>query len=245
MEAEVGDLSREEKDSKLRESVQLLNDAIERFGQLGNFPLREHEIADSYSLLARTYLVAKDLEKASQAMRSAFYGLENRQSKEYADLLILNGDFEFAQRKYSAANSAYEKALELQLGTNAESSEIRARALRQRGLCFLATHKNSAAKRDLNEAAEIWDKLEQRENSATARWEAMLIDQKFPSHVMQLLEEEGAAVKVEFAEMHLKRMTARASAKAYLSSREQPDKSYFEHLIKQARQQIAIRNLHE
>ena len=81
MEAEVVNLSREIRDSKLRESVQLLHDAIERFEELSDFARSTHEVADSYSLLARTYLVMRESDKVEEALRSAFSRTENLHSQ--------------------------------------------------------------------------------------------------------------------------------------------------------------------
>lgn len=245
MEAEQGDLGREERDAKLRESIQLLNDAVERFDSLQDYPLKTHEIADSYSLLGRTYLVAKSPSKVDEALRRAFAMMENLHSKEYADLLILNGDFEMSRGSFLAADSSYKQALDVQLGSGPDASEIRARVLRQRGKNFAAMKKVPEAKRDFQEAAEIWDKLGQHENAAAAQWEAISIEQQLPIQAVQMLDKEPSRVKLAMAELYSKRMAERGQATAHLSSREQPDKNFFERLLKEARQQTVIRDLNE
>lgn len=245
MEAEQDDLSYEQKRSKLHESSDLLKESIERFENLQNFDLKAHEIADSYSLLGRTYLVAEQLPKAGEAMRKAFCLMENRHSKEFADLLILNGDFETKQGNYDAAEKAYNQALTIQLQSGAESSEIRARILRQRGLNFKAMKKPAEAKRDIEEAATIWERLNRHENAAQALCEAKDIEQFFPVQVIQMLKKEPATVKLVVAQLHEKYMAERGQKKAFLSSREQPDKKYWQQLIKDAKRQIAIRDLNE
>jgi len=242
IEAEQVDINREVAESKLRESLQLLQEAIDQFDALGGY---SQEIADCYSLMARTYLTMREFAKLEQAMRKAYSLMENLQSKDYADLLILNGDFEVTRRNYSSAHLSYNKVLDLRLDNGAEWSEIRARALRQRGLCFLKSGKPLEAKPLLLQAAEIWHKLDQNENAAAARWEIMLIDNDFPSEALQLLHKESLTVRVEFGEIYLNRLSERATKKVHLASREQQDKAYFERLIKKARQQNAIRNLND
>jgi len=242
LEAEQVDVSREVKESRLRESIQLLQDAIERFDALGG---HTHEIADCHSLIARTYLNMREFAKVEESMRKAYSLMDNHQSKDYADLLILTGDLEAQRRNYSSAYDSYNKVLDSSIDGGAETSEIRARALRQRGLCLVANGKLHDAKTSLLQAAAIWDKLDQHENAAAARWDATIIDHDFPLEALRLLEKESPSVRMEFAELHLSRINKRASKKAHVSSREQQDKGYFERLIKQAREQNAIKNLNE
>lgn len=245
LEAEQPKLHGDIKGAKLLESEQLLTEAIQRFSDLPESPLKLHEIADSYSLLARTHLAARDFDKCEKAMRSAYAKMERLKSKEFADLLILNGDLELARHNFSSAQLAYNKALELHLSDNSQSSEIRARAFRQRGLSFLGLRNMAQAKRDLNEAADVWNKLGQRESYAAARWEAIQIEQNLPAIAMELLETESSSVKVAFAELHLQRLSERSSKRAHLSSRDQPDKRYYEQVLREAKQQNAIKNLNE
>lgn len=248
IEAEQLELPREQKLAKLHESIALLEESIERFESLQDYPphLKTHETGDSYSLLGRTYLVLGNIHKAKSAMARAFALIENTDSKEFADLLILNGDMAAKERDYPAAESTYNRALSIQIASGGlQQSEIRARILRQRGLNYKVSGKISQAKKDFEETASIWDDLDRPENAAAARWEVIFIENKLPTQLTQRLEKEASTVKVATAELYSQKMAERGRAKSHLSSRVQPDNNFVESLIKQARQQIAIQNLDE
>lgn len=243
-EAEEGDLSVEERKSKLRESVQLLEDGIEGFKNLEHYSSKDSDIGDCFSLLGRTYLVIGDLQKVAWAMAQS-YPLMNTNSKEYADLLILQGDYESKQKNYPEAEARYTEALNIVSKANNSWSEIRARALFRRGLSFKNNSKASIAKIDFQAALEVWTELKRPHHIAEMQWEIILIDENLPSSAVSKFEKEPATIKVAMAQMHIESMDQRRKNKAYLSSREQPGDFYWEDLKKKARRQETIKNLND
>ena len=91
MEAEISQ-DKDRRDANLRQSIALLEDAIHRFIAL--YGPMDPEVGDCYSLLGRTYLVAKNFGRAEESIRKAYERIEDRNSKDYFDLVILSGDLE-------------------------------------------------------------------------------------------------------------------------------------------------------
>jgi tetratricopeptide (TPR) repeat protein len=248
IEVEQQEMSRDQKDAKLHESISLLEESIKRFNELQDLPqnLKNHEIADAYSLLGRTYLVMGNRSEAQNAVRRAFDLMENYNSKEFADLLILSGDIEAIYGERSVAETTYNRALTQYVDSGKlQASEIHARILRQRGLNYKAWGKISLAKTDFQKAAEIWDMLNRPENAAIARWEIISIEKGLPTQLIYRLEKEESIIKVAVVELYQRKMAERGQAKSHLSSRAKPDNNFVESLIKQAREQIAIANLND
>jgi hypothetical protein len=69
-----------------------------------------------------------------ESIRKAYALIVDETSKDYIDLLILNGEFEVARGDRDGAGTLYDRALEVSTGSDPEVSEMRARAFFQRGL---------------------------------------------------------------------------------------------------------------
>lgn len=87
MESECAD-DAQRRAALIGDSVELLREAIVGFGKLE----LELEVGDSYSLLARSHLVAGDRQAARAAIQEAGQRLVDPKNKDYLDLQIVRGD---------------------------------------------------------------------------------------------------------------------------------------------------------
>jgi hypothetical protein len=62
MEAEITH-DKDRRDANLRQSIALLEEAIDRFSKIEKFGPMDAEVGDCYSLLGRTYLTSKNFTK--------------------------------------------------------------------------------------------------------------------------------------------------------------------------------------
>jgi hypothetical protein len=94
VEAEQDGTSADRKTELLRASAEKLHEAIEMFSNNSEFGPTDRQVGDCHSLLARTYLTAGMPYEAKTALREAYDILPATPTKEYFDLLILDGDCE-------------------------------------------------------------------------------------------------------------------------------------------------------
>ncbi len=218
---------------------QLIQSSIEYLTQaVAFFPLvtelhendRTAEVGDCYSLLGRTYLVACDARKAKAAAVEAVHHITDTTSKDYADLQILLGDLEFTDK--TAAVHYYDEAIRMAGTADAERSEIAARAWFQKGL---ATRSSSC----FDNAAKIWDQLEEDDNADKARWEAMLATGRVSSGTAAVLGKESPSVRIEAIRLHEAQLAN--LGRGSRGRRSEPDKNYWSELLPDARKNVAIR----
>jgi hypothetical protein len=117
-----------------------------------------------------------------------------------------------------------------------EKSEILARALHQRGLSGKAQGKRTAAVSDFRLAAKMWEGLNERNRSAAAEWEAILLEERIPDFMKSELQKQCATVRVIA-------VTAREGRMAGLlpnnPRRSKPERFYVDQLIRDAAKQDA------
>ena len=226
-------------EAKFRElldsSISHLDRAISTFPratELGEAD-RIAEVGDCQSLLGRAHLVAGDLVKAKAAAREANDRITDVTSKDYADLHILLGDLAYAQNDTYAAVSFYDDAIRSAGTSDAERSEIAARAYLQKGR---ATKSKSSFER----AAEIWAKLEEDELADDARWHGMLLDGRVPSVAYRVIKEETASVRVETIQLYEAQLEGLSSSRG---RRSEPGQGYWNELLPQARKNAAVRHV--
>jgi tetratricopeptide (TPR) repeat protein/alpha-ketoglutarate-dependent taurine dioxygenase len=228
------------RDENLRLSEARLTEALERFSQLSAFGPEDHEVGDCYSLLARTYLVWKKFESAWDALDKAKPILSERKtSKEYLDFLILTGELTAKTDKYLAL-SYFDEALAIPSRVDFPSTEMRARAFRQRGLLLARMSRNDEALIDLRKASNIWRELNEISSASLAEWDIIKIEQKIPQSTFALLKAYRPSVRVRAVTQHFHRMSRRGSS--YVSSRVEADQRYWRQLIKEAEEADALEN---
>lgn len=218
-------------------SVDHLRQAIDLFPRVSELsePDRTSEIGDSFSLLGRTYLAAGDEVRAEEASRQAIECITDQTSKDYADLQILLGDLLNHRGDKSAAESCYDTAIRVAGTSDAERSEIAARAWHQKGkvtrqrICF-------------EKAADIWKRLEEDENSDLARWEGKIVGGEVPPGTTNLFDSESPSVRMEVLRLHEARL-AMLSSGASRGRRSEPDKNYWKSLVSEGRRNVAVRHI--
>lgn len=228
-----------ERESKLHESTSLLQEAIDRFSRLGPFGPTHPEVGDCYSLLGRTYLVTRQLANADLAIQKAYQLITDSSSKDYLDLMILDGDLQAARGNRDDAESLYSNALKLPSIDDPEKSEIRARAYFSRGLNRKAMGHKDAAIRDLEDAAKLWRDLGEHATAATAEWEELLLSEQFSPAELQLLDRERHhTVRVEAVKLHKVRLSSHTRRR--VPQREKPGLEYWKQLIQEAKVRVAV-----
>ena len=218
-------------------STQYLTEAIEMFSNLPDFGPEHEEIGDCHSLLGRSHLVAGRLQEAEDAVHRAYKFIHNQNSKEYLDLLILDGDVQSARGSLKAAEHCYSSALPSHNDT-AELSEICARAHFQRGRNRSQLGRKSEALEDFREAKRVWERLDEQDAAADAEWaEVLQLSTAPPVLIEKLKAERDARVRVKTVRTYEQ---AVGSARRGVARRADPGIRYWEHLIEKARELVEI-----
>lgn len=227
-----------QKATLLAQSVESLNEGIERFGKLGDFGPTHPEVGDCYSLLGRTYLVAGRFREADAAVQKAHNLISDQGSKDYLDLTILSGDLQVAQGNRQMAASFYDTALKLKEHDDPEVSELRARAYMARARNREAMNDKRGALSDYGNAFVLYQQLGEREEAAKAQWEQFRLKDQVPREALPLLQaEERYTVRVAALLLHQEQSGARRST--VLAQRQTASKTYWQQLIRDARSQVA------
>jgi len=219
----------------LAESIQNLEEAIAGFPKVSELGEAERvsEVGDCFSLLGRSYLVAKDLAKAEDAARKAIDRITDKTSKDYADLQILLGDLAKARGDKAAATNFYDEAIAVAGTDDAERSEISARAHFQKGLLG----RSSA---ELDKAAQIWADLDEDHNADEARWQSLKVSDRIPSGAETILTGESSSVRVEALRLHEARLET--LGRKFRGRRSEPDRNYWQDVVRDAKKNVAVRH---
>jgi len=226
------------KRQELSKSLKHLKDAIRNFEDLEGFGVGCAEIGDCYSLLARTLLASGqgDDVEIRQHLDNARERLNDESEKDYLDYEILEGDYAASLGMFDTAESHYGKVIESAHIDGCEKSEILARALHQRGIAGKAQGKRTAAIADFRRAAEMWEGLNERNRSAAAEWEAILLEERVPPFMKSALEKQCATVRVIALTAHEGKM---AGLSPNNPRRSKPERFYVTQLIREAAKQDA------
>ena len=226
--------------SKLRESVELLSEAIQKFSELAQFGPDDPEVGDCYSLLGRTYLELLELRMAWNSIERANELIIDEGSKDYIDLVILTGDTEVASGSRDAARRSYDRALEISAGSDPEVSEMRARAYYQSGLNEQARGNLEGARSRYESARQIWDSLEDEKFAAKAAWANICLDETLSKDTTALLvrDVEDLRVRVEVVNMHKESLQ---QSRPTIARRSVPPTNYWRQLIARAKERVASR----
>lgn len=229
------------KDAKLLESVELLREAISQFSKLAEFGPTDPEVGDCYSLMGRTYLVMGEFRIAWDAIKKAYELIVDKSSKDYLDLLILNGDLEATRGNRTAATPLYDEALQISISSDPEISEMRARAYFRSGLNEQAVGNLTGAKERYKRARDIWKSLQDEQFEAEASWRMICLGDDISDNAIVRLnaEAEDVRVRVEAANLHLGSLQNPGTA--VVGRRIEPPSGYWKELIKRARQLVALK----
>jgi tetratricopeptide (TPR) repeat protein len=230
----------EDRKAKLDESVAFLREAIAKFSSLIGIGSSHPEVGDCYSLLGRSFLVQRQLRDAGDSIRAAYRLITDETSKDYIDLLILNGDYDVANGERRSANSLYDRAIEISMSPDPEVSEMRARALLQRGSNQEAQGNKPGAERDYLAAAGIWNSLEDYESAAIASWKNLCLTAPLSEATMKMLNQERIIVRVETLTIHLSRLK-QTTGKTTVARRNEPPQEYWKQIIVEAKARLALR----
>ncbi len=224
----------------LSKSEAYLTEAIEMFKRMGEFGSNHPEVGDCYSLLGRTYLVAARKREAEAAIYEATRLITDEGSKDYMDLTILRGDLLAAKRDWTGARSAYEEALRHSRSDDNEITEMRARAFLQLGRSLEALREAERAASCFKKAADIWQSLEEFTSTAGARWETIRLGKIFTDDVERRLLRESPSVRVRVAELHAQRSAGLSKS---VAKRAKPASKYWQQLIKEATEYVAVEDV--
>lgn len=207
LEAEAVGIGANERQSKLAESIGMLTRAIQHFGDAEGHGLRGAEVGDCYSLMARTHLVAGEIAQARVKLMEAFARIPEDGGKDRIDLLILVGDVAVAAGDNEQALIQYDEAVTKAQSPGREVTEMRARALRQRGHLKQMTHDTTGAAADYEEAARIWGELAEPNFAAEVEFEMLGLSVKLPEHPRSLFMKEPPTVRVQAMKLHMEQLT--------------------------------------
>ena len=225
-----------QRDTLLSASATKLHAAIGIFSQLSDFGPNSRQVGDCHSLLARTQLVAGDLDGATESLRDAHNILLPAATKEYFDLLILTGDIEIAKDHPEAAEDHYTKVIGEHVSGNREISEICARAHFKRGQLRAKRAKKVSAADDFDRAAETWHSLDEPALAADAEWARLQLDSRLDHAVLRsFLTVEPVLIRVAA----VREYQARLQSMKVVARRAIPTKSQVEQLAKDARKRMA------
>lgn len=223
----------------LGKSIEHLEEAIRRFSAMPppDFGPDSQETGDCYSLLGRSFLIARRTQEAEDAVRKAMALIHDQNSKDYSDVSILAGDLEAVKRQHESAVGCYDTAIDLGRTDDAERSEILARGLLARAHSLAVLGRKKAAGKDLDRAEEIWKSLGEPEGLAQARWEGIKLAASLPESDLQLLERQPVRMRVIAYNRHQERLAKLPKARGFRSATSQ---QYWDQLLKDAEQQVAI-----
>lgn len=228
----------EERAAYLAESVGLLKEAIERFSALR----QEAEVGDSYSLLARTYLVAGDLPAAETAAAQASLRLTDPKEKDFLDLEIVRGDIALERGELAEAESRYARVIAAP-ANDAAVTEMQARAHERFADSLSRRGETSAAIGEYARAGEIFRALKEPERAALSDVEAMVLAGRMPREetepeVARMLAAEPPLVRVLAVRAH-ERAIAEREGDTIIAYRDEATPAHWRKMIEIGRRGAA------
>jgi len=225
----------------LNESADLLQRAIAAFEQCNEFGPADPEVGDCNSLLGRTQLLLGRLEAADESAARARSLIVDQSSKDYMDLLILEGELAARRLQYSVADARFTGALELLDPGDFEKSEIAARAYFARGSnCWTWKQTAKAAREDIEAAIRIWERANDHYHVGIGKWKLIEISEDVPRRAQVRLRSERPSVRVEAVRL-LKAHSGKQSSTT-LAQRSELSDDGWRQLLEDARRNDAIRN---
>jgi tetratricopeptide (TPR) repeat protein len=231
----------------LNESRELLLKAIDAFWSCDELTpaQRQEEVGDCFSLLGRTHLLAgrtHDADQCATESRTLMTSLPGfATSKDYMDLLILEGDLLARQFDYSKADAKFAAALDCLDPMDAEKSEMAARAYLALGVNrFRWKQDKDGAVEEVRKAARIWEKLDEHFYRGLAEWTIIEIMGGVLKRERNRLKMVSPPVRVEM--VRLIRLQQRTQSTKTLSQRAELNDAAWNHLLADAKKNDAIRH---
>jgi len=236
LEAEEASTDPTRRTALLKESANLLRDAIDRFERLDGYGPGHRETGDCFSLLGRTEFEAGEILAAEGACRTALKLLTDDSTKEWADLQILLGDIA-ANTDKGASLTYYDAVIAQGDPDDATHSEMKARAHFRRGIASKALNQASRAISDFKLARSIWKGL-QDPLASKAEWAELWASSAVDKQFMDAFRSEPFNVRVKAAQIHKEKLASRRGT--YVARRSDLTTSYLEQLRKDSREAIAV-----
>lgn len=238
---EAEEMSPIDRQAKLSESVGMLERAINYFAEAERHGPDSPEVGDCYSLMARTYLVAGEIATARDRLYRALARIPDDGGKDLIDALILNGDIEAASGNKREALLRYNIAVAKAQSPGREVTDMRARALRQRGRIKRDLGDIAGAQIDLKEAARIWSELAEPNFAAEVEFELVDLSVNLSDVSLSILKKESAAVRLQAMKLHVAKLGERGqSSTRVVGRRSEPPPNYWKELIKNARELVGF-----
>ena len=228
----------DERNRLFQESENGLQQAVAAFSDHTDFGPDDEEVGDCYSLLARTSLSRGDARAAQRWVELASERLEDKSSKDYLDLQILQGELAVGRGEYAAAYAYFREVLGTGKDGDYQRSEIIARAFMERARLHVRRGEVAKGKQDYECAENIWGKYGERELAGKAHWEAFLAEHSFSRSTLRIWEEEPSfAVRAAASRRYEDGIEATGSMA--LSRRNRPDNQIVKKCLKEAREDQA------
>lgn len=231
----------EAKTVRLKESVALLLEAIDRFSHLAEFGPEDPEVGDCYSLLGRTHLVLGELSEADVALQRAGLLIVDESSKDFIDLELLKADVEAFKGNRHVAGQLLDRAIAISVAADPEISEMRARAFFKRGENRESVGDRVGASSDYRSAKWIWESLQDEQFAAVAAWEETRIGQSLSKDSLALLINACPDVRVRVEAVSLHNEELQSLGQRTVARRREPSKGYWLQIVKRARERVAMR----
>lgn len=232
------ELNSKKRSRLINESIRFLTDAIAIFGSHPKYGPESDEVADCNSLLARTYLFARNLDKAEDHAAIARRLFKSESSKHYMDLLLVEGEIASARLQHQLAEDKFVAALELVGTSDAERSEIAARSHLCRGI-NLHRWKRAGAAAEIARASSIWHSLNEHYNAGVADWIGETVAGDVPKLVEKRTKEMEPSLRVEILRQYRQYVTS--SRSRALAQRDDITDGAWDGLVQRATATDAVR----
>jgi tetratricopeptide (TPR) repeat protein len=199
------------------------------------------EVGDCYSLMARTYLVARNYARARKALQEAYRRIPPDGTKDHLDLLILTGDIEAATNNADDAEQRYTEALKLPQADDVQISEIFARGYYQRAVNRTTLGRRQGALADYRKAEELWRYLEEPEHAARAQWAATKLERADDPSIVAFDGHPSPLVRLEAYRLYQERYPADRNT---VANRPAPNAQVTKQLLREAQHEVAIKYQH-
>jgi tetratricopeptide (TPR) repeat protein len=221
----------------LRDSAELLKEAVAAFTDLSAFGAMSQEVGDCYILLGETRLALRQLAAAESAYTEAAKRIADESSKEFLELRLLEGDIATAKSEWTTAARSYGAVVEGH-GADLPRSDIKAWALFKTGQMRQLQGERTDAKNSFDRASAIWSDIGNPRMAAEAKWRLMRLTRNFAPAEAALLEKEDPQVRVVAIEMY--EASAQKKRTGALSRRSSPSLAILRQFIQKARTQVAL-----
>jgi len=208
---------------------------------------RQIQVADTDSLIARTYLALGDLKRARRMWRRADLLARSKENKTYLDQRILDDEIKAAERREAgeeelSATPGIDEVLFLtEHDAAVAASEIRARALFARARLHAAADLDYTD--DVAASVAIYEALSDLNSASEVKWWAILTGPGVGEQTRRMLEDHPPSVRMRAYESYVDELGLPTLTAIAHRERDEHDRTWQRH-IRQARQADAIEEGH-